>query len=271
MKALLATVAALLVAVPAAGHFEQDESKLSASSAGRFLFMQTDPSPALEGKPFDALLAINDEADFSAVTGADVALVVAGEPHAARETVPGTYAVELALPRTGVHDVVWEFPASDGARATWNATVTVYRDLGVATVPAEAEADLYANTTATIGIKVVNATTGEPDPRVEDVVLRLERWSDDHKVMLGSDEHAAAARDDAWWVTARIGDPGMLHIKVGSKSLGMGFDDTPYIHQYVLPAELAPKPPVDDERPAPVAPLAALAALALAGAAARRR
>ena len=271
MRALL--LAALLAGAGlAAAHFEQDEAQQSANVGGRFLFMQTLPSPVLVGKPATAVLQINGELDFRPVTDANVTLVLDGERIPARASMPGSYGAPLRFSEQGTFDATWEFPRADGTPGTWNVTINVYRDLGIQAVPAQAEADLYANRTATVGVMVLNTTTYAPDPRVEDVVMRFERWSDAHDVLQGATEHPATFRDGAWWVTTDIRGKGMLHIKLASRSLGMGFDDTPYIHQYVLPEDLAPG--AEEDAPAneaPLAPAGAVAALVLVALARRRR
>lgn len=258
----LALALAFALAVPAAAHSTVQEDTESAAVGPYFLYFSTSPSIVYASEPYLATVSVTHR-DFQPAGDLEVRAVSEGFAFGFREGSKGTYTASLETATPGKRNVTLEIPSSNGT-VRWNVSVAVYPDLGVEIQPANATDDAFVGSPTDVAVLILDRASGAPDTRATDARFRIERWSDDHKTMFGSEEVDARNVEGAWVVTTTFEEVGMRHVRVASESLGMGFEDAPYIHLYVLPADARPVPPAPKE--SPLAVVLVLAALALAAA-----
>ncbi|HLE96492.1 MAG TPA: hypothetical protein VI997_03905 [Candidatus Thermoplasmatota archaeon] len=253
-----------------AAHATVDEGAVSASVGGWFLWFRTLPSTVYEDEPFLVNLGVN-HAGFSPGTGLLVAASGPAGPLELRENQRGSYVATVTVAEPGPIAVAFTLPDANGTgNVTWTANVSVYKDVGVSIAPADALADFTENVTSDVAVLVLERGTSRPDPRVKDLQIRFEHWSDDHKRLLGADVVAARSAEGAWHATYGFPGRGMYHLRFASASLGLDYADAPYVHLYATP----PFTPPGIEEPAndsPAVGAAVVAAVAGTIAAARRR
>lgn len=125
---------------------------------------------------------------------------------------------------------------------------------------------------ASVPLEVTHVETGAPAPAASDATALVERWTDDHKTLL-----------DAREVPLEDGGPGMLylnttfeldgmyHVFVASPTLGLAYEDRPYVHVYAVNETRARELGMDlDDAETPAPGAAWLLGVAGLAAAARR-
>lgn len=171
-------------------------------------------------------------------------------------------------------------------RGTWNASVIL--------LPAGSEAsfdvDVYGasgyviesenalngapdvhlvNETLDLGLVVTDWRTGFPAPYASDATARVSRWTNDHATKL--DERIvplAAVGNGKLVLREPFRAPGMHHVFVRSATLGLDFEDRPWIDVLAITQEEAPAYGLRVPRESPLASLVGfLASLAIAASA----
>lgn len=143
----------------------------------------------------------------------------------------------------------WQFPSA----GTWNATFTfdngakreaatltlsVYKDIGFRITPVNEELDAFVGNVTPLDFKLVwydneRAQTSQGPSRL---LLTLERWTDDHSQMLGSEKIILQrTRDHTWATDVTFREPGMRHMRFTSSLFEA--DEVPTLHIFVQEAD----------------------------------
>lgn len=264
--ALLAALALLALAAPATGHVETF-SETATLDVGRYsALIDPRPAPLFQGASLSFTAILTDKTTGRIASNATAVLNVTAPSGATKATTlkpdqTGYLVGAMVLPESGNHTARLVVSGPDGVHegTTW---LDVYPNLPWRILPGDASYDPYTGVRSTLEFRVINATTYEPDPRLPDLTLRLEHWSDDHRDLL--DEQTIPlthAGNGLWRTDYTFPKDGMYHMRFASEGGSFTYDDVPLLHMY------ATEPPEDAARNDTPAPAAGLALVALAGAA----
>lgn len=194
-------------------------------------------------------------------------------PEAEKETV-GYFLVNVTFPERGSWNVtVTLLPR--GSEASFDVDVH-----GASGYVIESENALkgaldvhLVNETLELGLIVTDWKTGFPAPYASDAVARVSRWTNDHATKLDERIVPLEATGNGRFVLREpFRAPGMHHVFVRSATLGLDFDDRPWIDVLAVTEEEAPAYGLRVPRESPLGPLLGLlAALAVAASALPRR
>lgn len=273
MRALpLLVTLVLLPLVPSASAHIEDFSQAQSFVVGPYLvYLEPQPATVYANSTITFSAQIATAEDGRLVTRVPATLALSG-PQAYAHTVElehdgrGYLVGAATLPGSGNYTA--SVLLRDDAGEYENATsFLAYPDLPVRLRSADAEQDISPGARATLTFETLDALTLMRADKVEDLTVRVEHWSDDHKTLLASEEVTLARSGVGLWKADHVfPDPGMYHLRFASRSGGFNYDDIPILHLYARQVE------VDEERSeTPVPWSVALVALGVVALALRRR
>lgn len=140
----------------------------------------------------------------------------------------------------------------------------VYPDLPFRLQPVDPSLDVMPDTRTTLAYETVDPITLERVDLFDDLTVRIEHWSPDHRTLLDTTDVPAKDSGKGLWKIEHVFPQGHYYLRFASTDGGFNYPDIPLLHTNVLPAYngIVDEP---NDAPAP-AVLGALAALAVAAA-----
>jgi hypothetical protein len=271
---LLALLAASLAMPTGQAHIENYSEADTVRVGPYSVFLNPNPYPIHEGSSVSLSALATDARSGRYATQVTMTIDVtdpSGNTRAVQLKPDGTgYLVGyVTLMEAGNHTAAIKLQDAEATHegVTW---IDVYPDLPVRIRPSNENFDAFAGVRATLAFEVVDARTYAPDTSLQDLRMRIEHWSDDHRTLLGEEELPMQRGSGSVWRTDyTFPAAGMFHMRFASDSGSFTYPDVPLLHVY---ATEAPPQETAKETPGPHALLAPLlVALALVAARSARR
>lgn len=266
----LALAASSALAPVASAHLETFSQATGVSIGPYSALLQPRPDPVFAHAPLSVATAFSRASDGAFVTHISAHLEIAppeGEIVRVEMSPDGTgYLVgATTLGEPGTYSV--RLVASDGDGEYANeTTILAYPNLPFRIRTADPDQpDPLSNRSYTFAVSVVDNETLTRPYELRDLTLTIERWSDDHETLLGSDSKAMTrgARPGVWNAEYLFSATGMAHLRFSSASGGFKPDDVPILHVYAKEPTPDPASARKTDLPSPLALVAAAAGVAL--------
>lgn len=269
---LPALLLALLLAPVASAHLE-NQNQASTLEAGPYLvYLEPRPSPPFAGDmvTFSALISSAETGGLLHRVPATVLVAGPGGFSSRKEMQPdgtGYLLASMVIPNAGVHSVrVFVRNTTTNETSSADTEIEVFPNLPFRIRAVDQTQDVVTNTTTPIVVEVVDSISLSRKDAFADLDVRIERWTNDHRELLGTtDVEPTRTGAGLWRIEHRFDAAGMYHIRFASADGAFNYSEVPLLHVYVN----EPPPAAKNEAPLPGI-LALAGALVLAGALRRR-
>lgn len=208
--------------------------------------MTPKPSPMFANSALSMTAIFANAADGSYVTSGIAPSLVLIDQSGANQTTKmapdgtGYFVASLAVAKPGNYSARIVVQAAGGTFSN-STNFSVFPEIGVRfRADDPTQTDPLVGQDYTITIDSYDPDTLAPKDPGSDLHLSLERWSDDHTVLYGSQEfpmqHAGPGR---WKLQHTFELKGMYHLRFASASGGFKSDDVPILHTYANEAPAA--------------------------------
>lgn len=254
MRAPVVLLALLLVPVASAhlGNFADTKTVIIPKE----YYVQVDPRPqplyANESVRFEVFLQSTRTGRY--VTDTDVArltFTLDGDSFSVdlQPTANESMAAPVTFPREGNWTTRLDVKDANGEHVaeTW---MDVFPDLPYRFRPLAADqfTDPGVNETTTFTVETFDPNTGERTDPLQDLKAKLEWWDDPHLNLLGTEEVSFTKEGPGTWRFEHVfRNKGQYHLRFGSTSGNLGYEDAPMLHMYALEETAEPS----NEAPAP--------------------
>lgn len=275
MKAALPLIVALALLAPAAVAHVESFNQSQALTAGPFLvFFEPRPIPPFVDDAASMVIQVSDSDTGARISRIPITVIVAGpNDFAERKTLEsdgtGYFVAAMRFPSAGNYStrILLKDERTNETHGV-DTEFEVFPDLPVRIRPVDLEADAIVGTRTILAFDVIDPDTLSRKDALDDLSVKIERWSDDHREFLGETTVPAQKISPGLWrLEHTFQATGMHHLRFASQGGGFTYADVPLLHVYAITAEEAGIQP--EETPVPI--VVAIAAIAIAGILLRRR
>lgn len=256
LAALVAVAALPMAGAHGGGHGGYQASKLAGD---HYVTLEMSDTPLLTANSLQSVAIFVLSADGSANTTSEGVHVVFTAPDngtVENVTLTDGFAGRYTTRTIFSHEGTWTANITvlpDNASAEFAFPVYADNPYVYESPEAEERSGMYViGRSVSVPITVTYLESGRPAPEASDATALLERWTEDHQTKL--DEREVPLRTDGEGrliLQTTFEETGMYHLYVATPTLGLEYDDRPYIHLYGITPEKAREFGLEEARESP--------------------